>query len=100
MGALITSLGTLGTKIIWVGAVFLMIAAGIAFLPDGATYPFPTTITTAIVSMYSWLYSLNALIPVAEAATVFSLTVLIEITVGIVWRLVMWVIKIVTGGGE
>lgn len=100
MGAILASLGNLGVKIIWIGAVFLMIVAGIAFLPDGASYPFPATVTTAIVSMYSWLYSLNALVPVSEAATVFSLTVLIEITVGIVWRLVMWVIKIITGGGE
>jgi len=100
IGSLLTAFGNLGVKILWFSAILAMLLVGIQFLPNGADYPFPTQASSAIISLYSWLYSLNALIPVATAAKIFTFMVIIDITVQLVWRLVMWVIKVVTGGGE
>lgn len=100
MSGIISALGQLGFYVIWIGAMIVFVLIGIAFLPDGSAYPFPTEITTGIVTLYSWLYSLNALIPVATAAQIFVIGVVVEITTRLVWPLVSWVIKTFTGGGQ
>jgi len=56
---------------------FLVVAYG--FLPDAASHPLPSQFYTAVVTLYSWLYSLNEAIPVVETMIVVLIVIGIEI---------------------
>lgn len=91
------SLITLG---VWIAAVIAFLATGIALLPNGADYPLPQEVVTATQSLYQWLYSLNSIFPVDTLVAVLGYAVLIEIFTKLVWPLIFWIFKTITGGGQ
>jgi len=73
---------------------------GIALLPNGADYPYPTEATTAITTAYTYLYSLNLILPVDTLVLTSFYGITIMIVTRLVWPAVFWLFKTVTGGGE
>jgi len=88
------------TLAIWITAVVAFLAAGIALLPNGSDHPLPPEIITATETLYSWLWSFNSIFPVDTLVQVLGYAVLIEIFTKILYPMVFWIIKTLTGGGE
>jgi len=91
------SLLTLG---IWIASVITLITAGVALLPNGSDHPLPPEIVTGTQTLYHWLYSFNNILPVDTLILVLGYAVLIEIFCRIVYPLIFWLIKVVSGAGE
>jgi len=91
------SLLTLG---IWIASVLGLLSAGIALLPDGSAHPLPQGVIDATQTLYVWLYSFNNIFPVDVLIQVVGYAVLIEIFTRIVYPLIFWLLKVITGAGE
>jgi len=70
----------------------LALSIGYGFLPDGAQHPLPTEFTTAIQTLYSYLYTMNTVWPVDTAITVFVLAIGLEIYIGLLWPFILSII--------
>jgi len=81
-------------------AAVAFITVGLALLPDGASHPLPQGVIDATTTLYSWLWSFNNIFPVDVLVQVVGYAVLISIITGIVWPIMFWIIKVVTGAGE
>jgi len=68
------------------------LVVGYGFLPSGAEHPMPSEIGTAIVALYTYVYSMNMIWPVDTAITVFLLALLVEIYADLVWPFILSVI--------
>jgi len=88
------------TLALWIAGVIAFVGTGLALLPAGADHPLPIEIITATQTLYTWLYSINNILPVDTLVTVLGYGVLIEIITRIIWPMVFWLIKVITGGGE
>jgi len=70
-----------------------MLFIGYGYLPNGVDHPLPTTFTTAVVTLYSWLHSLNGALQVEEALNCAVGVMLMEIFIRMLWPFIMSVIK-------
>jgi len=85
---------------IWGAAMLTLLGIGLLLLPNGADYPFPVEATNTIETVYTWMYSLNMLLPVDTFAEVLYWGFVIIIFTDIIWPAVFWVFKTLTGGGQ
>jgi len=91
------SLVTLG---VWIVA-FLGFMTGLwVILPDASAYPFPDEFETGITTLYGYLYNLNTIAPVYETILVVTVIIALESAVFIIWPIVLWVIRTVSGIGK
>jgi len=96
MPALSSTLGAVLGFFVVVALLFF----GFSLWPDGANYPFPVEAYTATVTLYSWLLSFNMIFPVDTLATILAYSVLLQIFTRFVWPIIMWLLKVITGGGQ
>jgi len=77
-----------------------MLGVAVALLPNGSDHPLPPELITATQTLYQWLYSLNGVLPVDTLAQVLGYAILIEIFTRLVWPIIFWVMKTITGAGQ
>jgi len=83
-----------------IAATLTLLAFGIALLPNGADYPFPQQATDLIETVYTWMYSLNMLLPVDTLADVLFWGFTVIVFTDVIWPAVLWLFKTLTGGGQ
>jgi len=93
-------ISTLTATAVWTAAVIAFLGVAVALLPSGADHPLPTEVITATQTLYTWLYSLNMVLPVDTLARVLGLAVLVDVFTRLVWPLILWIVKIMTGAGQ
>jgi len=85
------------TLAIWITGIIIFFSAGIALLPNGSDYPFPSQISTAIATIWQWLYSLNNILPVDTFAQVLFYGVIIRLITQYYWPTIDWLFKRIRG---
>jgi len=74
-----------------IGSTFILLIGGFALLPDASQYPYPTEIATALVTLYTWLYSFNSIFPVDTLIVVVSYTLALEVIIMFLMPVVFWI---------
>jgi len=82
---------------IWITGILIFFSAGIALLPDGSSYPYPAEITTAITTIWQWMYSLNNIFPIDTFAEVLFYGVLVKLVTQYYWPTIDWLFKRIRG---
>jgi len=73
-----------------ISTTFALLIGGFALLPNSTQYPYPTEIATALITLYSWLYSFNNIFPVDTLIVVVSYTLALEVVLTFLMPVVFW----------
>jgi len=80
----------------YITGVIAALSALIAFLPDGAYYPYPDEITLGFVYLKLIVNTFDLVLPVTEFFEVLEYGIYIFFVSRIIWPSAMWVFKAMT----
>lgn len=78
----------------------LILSVGLALLPSASTYPVPTVAIEGMITIYTWMFTLNSIFPVDTLAQVSFYVVATLFFTRFVVPIVLWLIMTFTGGGQ
>jgi len=88
------------TLSLWVTGIVVFLGGMVALLPPASSYPYPADITTAITTLYQWLYSFNHILPVDTMITILKYSIVLAFLTRLLWPSLVWIFESLTGTGR